>query len=185
MKKLNKIYRANTKVGVNSATVHGVSLEQKIRLAHSLLDLPCPRNKKDRILSTLDILGAFNTDGKVKSGFEVKQRFFEEPNAARPVQNRTKPKSDFYQSWEWKAARFEAIKMHGQRCQCCGWQPGDTTSGRLVVDHIKPRSRFPSLALDVSNLQVLCNDCNMGKSNVHTDDFRGMDHWLNRIAQDG
>lgn len=108
--------------------------------------------------------------------------------AARPKKKRAKSHrkpDDFYTSWEWKRVRYEALRIHGQRCQCCGWQPGDTSGGRLVVDHIKPRRKFPELALDVENLQVLCNDCNMGKSNVYEDDFRGIDHWLSRIAQDG
>ena len=78
----------------------------------------------------------------------------------------------FYSSWEWKKLRFEALKLHGHRCQCCGWTPNDTSHGWLVVDHIKPRSKFPKLSLELSNLQILCNDCNMGKSNVHLDDFR-------------
>jgi hypothetical protein len=78
---------------------------------------------------------------------------------------------EFYLSWEWKAARFEAIKRHGRRCQCCGWTPGCGGS-YLVVDHIKPLRTHPHLALAQSNMQVLCNDCNMGKSWRHTDDFR-------------
>lgn len=98
---------------------------------------------------------------------------------------RCEPRKDFYASWEWKAARYEALRVHGHRCQCCGWAPGDTHGGRLVVDHIKPRSKFPELELDQANLQVLCNDCNMGKSNVHTDDFRATDDWLARIGRDG
>ena len=79
---------------------------------------------------------------------------------------------DFYSSWEWKQVRYEALKMHGNRCMCCGWEPMQGNKGRLCVDHIKPRSKFPKLALSLSNLQVLCNSCNMGKSNKHTDDFR-------------
>ena len=39
----------------------------------------------------------------------------------------------------------------------------------LEVDHIKPRSTHPELALDFDNLQVLCHDCNQGKGN--RDDF--------------
>lgn len=99
---------------------------------------------------------------------------------------RTAPKRDsFYASWEWKRVRYEALRIHGHRCQCCGWMPGDTARGHLVVDHIKPRRKFPDLALEVSNLQILCNDCNMGKSNVFEDDFRDTASWLARIGQDG
>lgn len=78
----------------------------------------------------------------------------------------------FYGSWEWKKVRYKAIKRCGQRCLCCGWRPGDTKVGFLVVDHIKPKSKYPELCLEVTNLQVLCNDCNMGKSNIYEDDFR-------------
>lgn len=73
----------------------------------------------------------------------------------------------FYRSWEWKKARFETIKKYGAVCMCCGYE-----GPRIVVDHIKPRSKFPKLELDLSNLQVLCNDCNMGKSNDDYTDFR-------------
>ena len=76
----------------------------------------------------------------------------------------------FYQSWEWKKVRYETIKMYGSSCMCCG------SEHRIVVDHIKPRSRFPELELDLNNLQVLCNDCNMGKSNDDYTDFRPMNY---------
>lgn len=88
------------------------------------------------------------------------------------VQPKALNKVKFYQSWEWKKLRYKAIRASSQRCMCCGWQVGDTQHGYLVVDHIKPRSKFPELALDPDNLQVLCNDCNMGKSNDSFDDWR-------------
>jgi len=80
---------------------------------------------------------------------------------------------NFYETWEWKDARFAALKRHGRQCQCCGWSPGSSAGNFLVVDHIKPIRTHPQLALDPDNHQVLCNDCNMGKSYRHTDDFRG------------
>ena len=42
----------------------------------------------------------------------------------------------------------------------------------IVVDHILPRKKFPKLAMDINNLQVLCRDCNMGKSDDDYTDFR-------------
>ncbi|MFC6439812.1 HNH endonuclease [Bowmanella sp. JS7-9] len=33
----------------------------------------------------------------------------------------------------------------------------------LHVDHVKPRAKFPELALDINNLQILCETCNLGK----------------------
>lgn len=72
----------------------------------------------------------------------------------------------FYTSWEWKKARYETLKKYGPVCMLCG------SDYRIVVDHIKPVKKFPELALDPDNLQVLCNDCNMGKSNTDYSDFR-------------
>lgn len=89
---------------------------------------------------------------------------------------RPKKSDAFYASWEWKAVRYEALQIHGRQCMCCGWSPEPGSKGYLCVDHIKPRSKFPELALDVSNMQVLCSSCNMGKSNVHQDDFRAEWH---------
>lgn len=43
---------------------------------------------------------------------------------------------------------------------------------KLHVDHIKPKSLFLHLAYDLNNLQVLCEDCNMGKSNKDDTDWR-------------
>ena len=83
-----------------------------------------------------------------------------------PVKLHVMPKKDFYSSWEWKKARFEILKKYGPECMLCG------SNHRIVVDHIKPRSKFPLLELDQDNLQVLCNDCNMGKSNDDYTDFR-------------
>jgi len=76
---------------------------------------------------------------------------------------------NFLKSWEWNELRYKALKLHGRKCQCCGAQPPEIV---LHVDHIKPRSKFPELALDLDNLQVLCEWCNKGKSNKHEDDFR-------------
>ncbi len=67
---------------------------------------------------------------------------------------------------------MEALKRHGARCQCCGATPADGV--RMHVDHIKPRRLFPQLALEVENLQVLCELCNHGKGNWDTTDWRGV-----------
>jgi hypothetical protein len=76
----------------------------------------------------------------------------------------------FLSSYEWRRLRLEAIKLHGSRCQCCGASP--VTGAVLNVDHIKPRRLFPKLALDINNLQVLCQDCNHGKPNWDFTDWR-------------
>ena len=77
---------------------------------------------------------------------------------------------NFYNSYAWRKLRYVAIKMCGAKCQCCGRSAADGFV--MHVDHIKPRKKFPELALSLSNLQVLCNLCNHGKGNWDETDWR-------------
>lgn len=78
---------------------------------------------------------------------------------------------DFYNSREWLALRYRALEAHfkiyGHFCLCC-----HNKFTPLHVDHIKPKSKYPELALDPDNIQVLCGFCNIGKSNKSETDFR-------------
>lgn len=76
----------------------------------------------------------------------------------------------FYRSDEWRAVRYIALKAADGACQCCGAR--GSKHAPLHVDHIKPRSKFPELSLVAANLQVLCRDCNLGKSNRDETDWR-------------
>lgn len=69
----------------------------------------------------------------------------------------------FYRSKEWRRLRYQAFSEYGNKCCVCGRGPND---GMVMhVDHIKPRSLYPHLALTLSNLQIMCNECNVSKSN--------------------
>lgn len=86
----------------------------------------------------------------------------------KPKKNKNKTnKKDFYLSSEWEELRYNTLKKHGRKCMVCF-----RTNLELHVDHIKPRSRYPELELEASNLQVLCRDCNKGKSNTDSIDWR-------------
>lgn len=78
--------------------------------------------------------------------------------------------NEFLSTYQWRRTRMVALKKYGARCQCCGASPA--TGAVIHVDHIKPRKLFPKLALDVNNLQVLCHECNHGKGNWDTTDWR-------------
>ena len=68
----------------------------------------------------------------------------------------------FYQSKEWRELRWKAIKKSNGKCVYCG--RSHTQHGIVIhVDHIKPRSKYPHLALELNNLQITCEDCNTGK----------------------
>lgn len=76
--------------------------------------------------------------------------------------------SSFYTSLEWVAIRYQALSRSKKRCELCR-RSDDVV---LHVDHIKPRSKHPELSLVLDNLQVLCADCNIGKSNKDDTDWR-------------
>ena len=109
---------------------------------------------------------------------------YKEQFARAKLKNKSKPKKrkvvkknyavapDFLQSYEWRKVRMQAIIKYGRRCQCCGATP--ETGAIIHVDHIKPRKTNPELALILSNLQILCHECNHGKGNWDQTDWRNM-----------
>jgi 5-methylcytosine-specific restriction endonuclease McrA len=78
-------------------------------------------------------------------------------------------KRNFYARPAWRRLRYEVLKERGNACECCGRSPPAVT---VDVDHIQPRSKHPELALLKSNMQILCRDCNFGKSNRDDTDWR-------------
>lgn len=72
----------------------------------------------------------------------------------------------FYTSPEWRILRENFLrtrrKISGQHvchyCQKPIWRRSDVT-----VDHFKPRSKFPDLALEITNLRVAHRRCNSSK----------------------
>lgn len=95
-------------------------------------------------------------------------RSYTKRQAAKDRRAKQRTKNDsFYKSQAWKELRFLVIKKYGRQCMACG-----DVKGVMHVDHIEPRSKVPSKALDFNNLQVLCQMCNEGKSNYCSTDFR-------------
>lgn len=52
----------------------------------------------------------------------------------------------------WRLAVFERDNFTCVEC-------GDDTGGNLEADHIKPRSIYPELTLDITNGRTLCRPC--------------------------
>jgi 5-methylcytosine-specific restriction endonuclease McrA len=77
----------------------------------------------------------------------------------------------FYMTEAWRALRYQVLRSSDGRCTLCG-RSKPRHGVTLHVDHIKPRSHFPELELERSNLQVLCEDCNLGKGNSDMTDWR-------------
>ncbi|MGL6340322.1 MAG: HNH endonuclease [Waterburya sp.] len=59
-----------------------------------------------------------------------------------------------------KAIRVDVLRRDNYRCVFCGVS---AKKAELQIDHIIPFSQGGSNTMD--NLQTLCSDCNLGKSN--------------------
>lgn len=60
---------------------------------------------------------------------------------------------------QWKQVQYE--KQNHKCAQCDFIAP---TPKHLEIDHIKPISRYPQLAINTKNLQLLCRPCNQSKA---------------------
>lgn len=98
------------------------------------------------------------------------QRYWDDVKFGRTERFAVPMGDRFYRTPAWRAVRYKALKLYGARCQCCGNGPNHGVV--LHVDHIKPKSRHPELALEITNLQVLCEDCNLGKMARDETDWR-------------
>lgn len=97
----------------------------------------------------------------------------ESNSAAAPAKDE---KAEFYLSWDWRTLRMKVLQQYGARCMCCGATPEHKTVGgepvAIVVDHIKPLSKYWDLRLERGNLQVLCQECSQGKGAWDETDYR-------------
>jgi len=145
------------------------------RLIFVARDLGCTETDKGAIWKWLEQLWIDRENGGIRpiSGKKIskaqKSRERAKPKAPRKFQ--AVRAASFYGTDSWRALRFEALKASSGCCVLCGRsQRGHGVV--LHVDHIKPKSLFPELALSLSNLQILCEDCNLGKSNRDDTDWR-------------
>lgn len=77
----------------------------------------------------------------------------------------------FYGSPEWKILREAFLrtqrKLSGHYvchyCQKRIWYD-------VTIDHFRPRSKFPKLALEMSNLRLACRSCNSSKGDTVSDE---------------
>ena len=90
---------------------------------------------------------------------------------ASKKKNNKKRRTNFQtKDFKWQEVRYKALKLGNGSCCLCGATAKD--GAKLHVDHIKPKSIYPELAYELDNLQILCSDCNIGKSNRDDTDWR-------------
>ncbi len=84
---------------------------------------------------------------------------------ATKIYGKYKPRAEFIrwrdseEGQSWKQNKYQT---QGECCAIC------KISIQLKgshIDHIKPLSRFPHLALDTQNMQITCPECNTSKNN--------------------
>jgi Restriction endonuclease len=94
---------------------------------------------------------------------------YKKPKKEKKRKSKFKNADKFLMSEAWMKLRYQVLRHYGRKCMCCGRKPPEV---EIHVDHIKPRSKFPALSLDFNNLQVLCKECNLGKSAWDESDWR-------------
>lgn len=63
--------------------------------------------------------------------------------------------------------RYKVLKRDNFKCVRCGVSPATDPTCKLHVDHIVPFSKGGKTT--VENLQTLCEECNLGKGNRHSE----------------
>lgn len=111
------------------------------------------------------------SDGESQRVASKPQRTSQARAREKKRSGKPKIKDCFYMSREWRAVRAYVLEMNECKCMMCGRSP-KRHGVVLHVDHIKPRSKYPHLELDKDNLQILCEDCNLGKGNMFETDWR-------------
>lgn len=81
----------------------------------------------------------------------------------------------FFKSSLWKNLRYKLLTERERKCALCGTRNPESS---WHIDHIRPISLYPELATDQNNLQILCEDCNLGKSDT-------MPHKIIKIRKNG
>jgi hypothetical protein len=76
----------------------------------------------------------------------------------------------FYRSEEWQKCRTEFLE--GRERICAGCDLDLNVHGKLNVDHIAPLRHFWDRRCDLTNLQILCEECNELKGNKYPVDIR-------------
>lgn len=120
----------------------------KIWLAHRPKGQVWFKTTQENILRIIEF---YNKNGNLK-GIRLKKT--------------TEKQQKFLNSDEWKNIRQVVLNLYEPVCMKCG------DKENIQVDHIKPKSKYPEIALSVDNLQILCWPCNKKKGNKNELDYR-------------
>lgn len=94
---------------------------------------------------------------KADAGYAAWEKAELERKTRSPAKQRAAARIAFLKSPEWKAARERVFAERGRVCYIC-------EAEATQVDHVKPRSKYPELALSHDNLRPICWPCNKRKA---------------------
>lgn len=109
------------------------------------------------------------SERKKREAERLAQLVLKKQELAKQRQERIEERDQFYASPEWNMLRKQAIKKGGRICAECGRKIRKDND--ITVDHIRPRSKYPDLALKIENLRVLCRSCNSRKGDREFEEF--------------
>lgn len=92
----------------------------------------------------------------------------------KKIEVKTKKPYHPFQSREGRKIRDKVLAKQGY-CERCYSLKGEKNIFKLEVHHVKPWSKFPELAYDLDNLDVLCADCNKKIGNTGKIDYKRID----------
>ena len=119
-----------------------------------------------RVYTPTTPLHIVNLVRKIQAAAVEYERAERREKESLPWRKKNQKSRKFVDSVEWKKVRAEAIELYGRKCHKCG------SEENIQVDHIKPKSKHPEIALDINNLQILCWPCNKKKSYRDETDYR-------------
>lgn len=91
-------------------------------------------------------------------------------------------KAKFYNSYKWRKLRKQALAIGNFECAWCAKEGKVTTQDRatLEVDHVCEIETHPDLALEITNVRVLCKH----HHNVRHNRFDGKEKKSNKWTED-
>lgn len=172
---------------VNGGTTHGMSMEDcnEIISAHFIVGVPKNKKQYRPFYAELYLQGKLGVMKKEFIGVKYDpakvqetRRFVDKKfGGKKKGKDKKEPKGIKAQPWydpnsfycqpKWLLVRNRTKKLYPRKCMKC-----EATDTKMHVDHIKPRSKYPHLEYEMSNLQILCKNCNMEKSNLDETDYR-------------
>lgn len=135
-------------------------IEEKL-FQRGKLKYPAPKAHVTATVTYTSPKGKNSYVNRLTWDFDQLRAGFESAQAARARQSTVQARRQRERSLMTAGMRMNILRRDNFRCRMCGSSAADGIS--LHVDHIVPVSRG-GLTLS-ENLQVLCNSCNLGKSN--------------------